>query len=118
MLPRNAAGILIARQQRGLRPEGVIVVSFVGQTDFDCTHVLAYQGEEYDWRFLYDLPVMVVTKPGIDCLPAVRAIFDEAQLYPTLVDIERQRAASVIGNKPLRLWPFTRRSAAWKELFA
>lgn len=118
MLPRGGAPILIARTQRGERPHGVIVVSFVGETDLDCTHIYAEAGQEYDWRLLRDLPVLIATRPGIACLPAVREIFEHARPYPTLVDVELQQAASVIDNKPLRLWPMSRSGAAWKELFA
>lgn len=117
MLPRYATQILLARQHRGVRPDRPVIVSFVGDTGFDGPHVFPDPGVEYDWRFLFDLPAIVAVKPGIDCLPALRGVFAEARLYPTLVDVELQSAASVIDSR-LRLLPFPRNSPGWKELFA
>lgn len=117
MLPGNAQPILDARLG-GMRPAKPIVVSYVGDTELDGPHVHARSGWRYDWRFLVDLPTIVVVKPGVEVRDALSEIFAVARLYPTLVDVECQNAASVIDNRPLRLWPFGRRGAAWQSLFA
>lgn len=116
MTPRNSEPILQARM-RGERPADPVVVSFVGAIDWTNPQVFAEPGIEYDWRFLVDLPVYIVVKPGIECREAIRGIFRHCALYPTLVDIERQIAASVVDDKPLRLWPIYREGSRWKEIF-
>jgi len=119
MLPRNASQILLARQRDGMRPDLPVIVSFVGSLpEYENPKVFADPGVDYDWRFLFDLEVLIVVRPGIDCKAAIEAIFAVARLYPTLVDIERKSAASILETKPYSDWPITRRSAAWKELFA
>lgn len=102
MTPRNSEPILQARM-RGERPADPIVVSFVGAIDWENPQVFAEPGIEYDWRFLVDLPVYIVVKPGIECREAIRGIFRQCALYPTLVDIENKTSASVVCATPLQL---------------
>lgn len=116
MTPRGSDAILQARMA-GNRPADPVVVSFAGDTGWANPHVFAEPGVEYDWRFLVGLPVYIVVKPGIECREAIRAIYAQAELYPTLVDIEAQTAASVIDDKPLRLWPIYRAGSRWKDIF-
>ncbi len=99
-----------------MRPADPIVVSFVGSTEFDGLHVHPTAGDEFDWRFLAALPVLIVTKPGIDCRDSIRSIFAQAELYPTLADIETQVCGSVIS--PRDIWLHGRTSESWKALFA
>ena len=117
MLPRGARSIVEARL-KGLRPADPVVVSFVGSVPWDNPTVYADAGASYDWRFLLGLPVMVVVKRGVQARDSLHAIFEMAGLYPTLVDIEAKKAASVITAKPLRLLAFPKHHPGWQELFA
>lgn len=115
-LPRNANSIAIGRNH-GMRPRDPVIVSFAGDTGWPNPHVYADSGAVYDWTFLTALHVFIVVKPGIECQRAIRDIFAVAALYPTLVDIESQTAASVIDDHPLRLWNMSRGFKHWKEIF-
>jgi hypothetical protein len=116
-LPRNAQAIVRARLE-GSRPADPVVVSYVGDTGWRNPHVFADAGQRYDWRFLLDLEVLIVVAKGVDVRQALLDIFAVARLYPTLIDLEQRQAGSVIDAAPLRVWPFTPRHPAWKELFA
>ena len=115
--PRNASSIVLGRD-RGVRPADPVVISFVGDTGWENPHVYADSGEVYDWSFLTNLHVFIVVKPGIDCHQTIRDVFAVAALYPTLVDIESETAASVIADHPLRLWPMSRGFKHWTEIFS
>lgn len=117
MYPQGARKIIDTRL-RGNRPADAIVVSFVGKLPWDLPTVYATCTTPYDWRFLVGLPVIIAVKPGVEARDAIEAIYRHAQLYPTLADVERKQAASILELKPLRFWPFTTRHPVWQDLFA
>lgn len=117
MLPDGARRIVEARL-KGNRPADPIVISFAGKLDWGNPIVYAKPGITYDWRFVYGLAVIVAVVPGIDVRDPIEAIYREAMLYPTLVDVQRRRMASILEIRPYRLWPITDRHPSWKELFA
>ncbi len=115
-LPRNS------RVLNGLPVGSTVVVSFIGDTDYryDWPHVYADPGVDYDWRFARDLRTLIVVKPGIDVSKAMGAIFEEEILsgwYPTLLDAERQQVASIVENRPLKLWPVKKGGEVWRNYF-
>lgn len=120
MLPRNAASILAARQG-GLKPAKPVVVSFVGSTPLDGPHVFADSGAVYDWTFLAGLRSIIVTRPGIDSLDAMRGLYRVCdplrEGYPVLIDCEREHLAYVVFDNPIRLWQASRDSELWASVF-
>lgn len=118
MIPRGAQLVIDARMQGG-QPRDPVIVSFVGSVPWTGNVVIhADPKGVYDWRFLRDLLVQIVVKPGVEARDNLFAIFEQARLYPTLIDLEKQQAASVLCAKPLRLLPFPKHHPGWQELFA
>ena len=117
MLPRGAERIK-AMRLRGERPADPLLVSFVGDLPWAGPTVYARADTTYDWRFLVDLPTIVVVAPGVSSRENLMSIFGMARLYPTLVDLPRKTVASVLDRKPLRLLPFPKHHPGWQELFA
>ena len=103
-LPQGARKILDARL-RGMRPADVVVVSFVGKVPWQLPTVYVDKkneqradGADYDWRFLRGLPVVIAVGPGVAARDDIAAIYGEAMLYPTLVDLRRRRMASISAS--------------------
>lgn len=117
--PRNAAAIVEARKRGDLRYGDCIVASFVGSTSLAEPHVFVDPGKRYDWRFAEDLHVTIVVKPGIDAAQTIADICRATVAYPSLVDFERQVAASLVpkpggGWKP---WARPKGGESWRALF-
>lgn len=115
--PRNARAVVDLIARKKLKYGSRVVVSFVGDTPIqDAPHVYADSGRRYDWSFLFGLQVEIVVRPGVDCAHAVAAIFDQAQLYPTIIDYESQVVGSVVERSG-RVWPRRKGSEPWLALF-
>lgn len=117
MLPRNAQRI-VSMRLAGSRPSDPVVVSFTERSPFDSPTIFATPGVEYDWRFLLDLETFIIVTPGASDGQAIRAIFEMARLYPTLIDSERRAMASIVSARPFKAWPFARSSEGWRSVFA
>lgn len=99
-LPQGALPIAQARQ-RGLKPAGGILVSFVGPTPWDAHHVFAESGQSYDWDWSVGLEIHVVLKPGIDAIDAINHLYDPFNTTLLgLIDIERKRVSYVSSLVP------------------
>lgn len=105
-IPNGAQPIAQARQ-RGLKPAGYVIVSYVGHTPWDAHHVYCESGEKYQWDWSKELPLTIVMAPGIDAGDAIRGCFwptNSKQLL-TLIDIERKQVSFVIELIPKpKLW--------------
>lgn len=105
-LPPGAHPIAQARQQ-GLKPDGDVIVSFVGLTPWLAPHVFPKTGIQYDWDWSEELPLVIVMKPGIDASDAIRGCYWPAnprQLL-TLIDIESRHVSYVVEMLPKpKLW--------------
>lgn len=106
-LPDGAWPIAKARQQ-GLRPDGAIIVSFVGPTPWEGVHVFCEGGQQYDWNWSENLWLTIVTEPGIDVTDAINGCFwpENTKEMLTLIDIERQQVFDIprVLPRPV-LWP-------------
>lgn len=101
-LPRNAWRIAERLPDVPTEP---VVVSFVGEHAFAGETVFCDPGKAYEWAWAVGRKAVVLVRPGVDATQCIRGLFRWCQLYPTLIDVERRAAASVIAIEPrLRLW--------------
>lgn len=114
--PRGADKVIEAYAADAIEPGESIVVSFVGDTPIEGRHIHAEPGRRYDWRCLRRLFAFIVVRPGQDVAHSVRAIFETSNLYPTIVDLERQVVGSIVDGSG-RVWPRRRGSEPWLALF-
>jgi hypothetical protein len=104
-----------------MRPNGMVVVSLVGDVPWPETTVYADPCKRYDWAFLTGLPAAIVVRPGIHAEQTIRDVFEVTLPmrggYPWLIDIERKQMASVIENNPIRLWHVMSGGETWRSWF-
>ena len=81
-LPFGAAEILDLRKA-GKRPADMVVVSLIGPLREANPVIVASPLRSYDWRFLVDLPVLVVANADTP-QTAVRSVLDALKALPTL----------------------------------
>jgi hypothetical protein len=108
-LPDGALPIEQARE-RGQKPAGSVIVSYVGPTPWDAPHVFCESGLRYRWAWSEELPLVIVTAPGIDAGDAIRGCYwpTNPREFTTLIDIERRHVAFIVRllPKPV-LWHLT-----------
>lgn len=114
-IPRGAWPI-VDRHLKGAEPsKRKLVVSFVGEHDFEGETVHCTPGVAYEWAWVWGRSVIILVKPGIDATQAVLGIFrwspggSRTGTYcPVLVDVESRQAAHVVQVSPrLMLEPAT-----------
>lgn len=114
--PRNMRAADTARERNV-----PLVVSFVGDTDWPNPTVYVDGGKRYDWSFVKGLDTIIVVRPGIDSLDAVRQILahtDTLKGLPVVIDVEHQEVACVIEGPPVQLWQVRRGSVLWQQYFS
>lgn len=115
-MPDEAWRIASVRKQ-GYRPAGSVIVSYVGETDWQGQHVHCISGKHYDWAWSRDLSIVIAMVPGCDISDALRGCFwPLAPEFLTLIDVENQRVSHVIDLLPKpRLWHLADVSAYFPE---
>lgn len=95
------ADSIIKVRMRGYRPADAVVVSLVGHTGFDNPTVNPARGQQYDWRWIAGLDVVM-------CISSKTAWRDVAL------------AIKLAGPEHLRLWDVEQKRGAevyWKPVF-
>lgn len=105
--PRGAGEIARARKS-GFRPAQPVIVTYVGDTEWDGVHVHCESGQRYDWAWSEELPLVIAMRPGVDAMDAIRGCFwpCNAHQFLTLIDVDRKLVSYVVGLLPKpKLWP-------------
>lgn len=115
-MPNNAWEIERVRKQ-GYRPASTVIVSYLGETEWQGPHVFCESGKRYAWDWSRDLSIVIVLCPGVDATDAIRGCFwPMAPNLLTLIDVERMAVAHVLGLLPKpRLWHLADVSAYFPE---
>lgn len=102
-LPDGALPIAQARQ-RGLKPAGNVIVSYVGPTHWDAHHVFCESGVRYEWAWSEGLPLTIVVKPDINAMDAIKGCFWSLYFlsvgYPRIIDIEQRLVSHAVQLVP------------------
>ncbi len=107
--PRNARALLL------LELGDVFIVSFVGSTAFEGSHVFVDPGVRYDWRCAAGLQACIVCRYGQDIAGTVADLLRSTVPYPTIVGIDRQVVGSVVGPARVQPWPIG--GEVWRTVF-
>lgn len=112
-LPRGAEAIESARRERGLMPDGPVVVSLVGRLPYwpEAAVVTADPARSYRWDWIRGLEAHVWVKPGINAGPTLMAIL---KAFPRFT--WKHYATSEKPADGLMLWDTEKRAGAYLEL--
>lgn len=91
----------------GRRPEGPVIVSYVGDTPWDAHHVHCESGKRYRWGWSENLELAIVVRPGVDAMDAFRGCYwpADSQHLTTVIDIEGRKVSHIVQMLPRpRLW--------------
>lgn len=109
LYPVPVGAEVIERARRaGKRPDGAVIVSYVGPTPWDVHHVHCESGKRYRWGWSEDLQLAIVVEPGIDAMDAIRGCFwpTNPRHLTTIIDIKQRMVSYVLDLLPSpRLWP-------------
>ena len=99
-----------------------LVVSFVGDVPWQNETVYCDSGRRYAWDFIRGLHVVVVVRPGVDALDALRSILERTDVvsgssYPVLVDVDAKEVAFIVDGRPVALWQIKRGTSLWQHYF-
>lgn len=114
--PRNARAAQLAHD-RGT----ALAVSFIGDAPLPWPTMYADSGVHYDWNCIAGLHVIIIVKPGIDALHAMREVLERSDCigmgYPALIDWQNQELAFIVHgvDKPVQLWPVRRGTELWQR---
>jgi hypothetical protein len=109
LYPVPAGAEVIERARRaGKRPDGAVIVSYVGPTPWDAHHVHCESGKRYRWGWSEELQLAIVVEPGVDAMDAIRGCFWPTNPHhlTTIIDIKQRMVSYVLDLLPSpKLWP-------------
>lgn len=85
-LPRNGDDLLQMRRE-GWRPDGLVLVSLIGDLGFANYSLYADPALQYDWRMLVDLDVELVVDTSVPFGAVVRTLADIAGVVPATLSL-------------------------------
>jgi len=94
MIAPGASHIVKVRM-RGYRPADAVLVSLIGNTGFVNTTVLPEPGQQYDWRWIKDLDVILFVSRKTAWRELALALKLAEPEHLRLWDIEHKRGANV-----------------------
>lgn len=112
------AEVIDRARQAGKRPDGAVIVSYVGPTPWDAYHVHCESGRLYRWGWSEDLELAIVVEPGIDAMDAIRGCFWPAnpRTLTTIIDIKQRLVSYIVRLLPEpQLWHLRDVSAYFPE---
>lgn len=119
MIAQNAQPIIDARL-RGLKPEGLVLVSMSGHIAVQNMVVHAAENADYDWRWVHGLEICVYVDEQIDWVQTVKAIAKQRPTYLAIWNRTHQWGADVYlvptasdVSKPVRQWGYELVFSPW-----
>ena len=121
MIAPNAQPIVDARL-RGLKPDGLVLVSMVGHVVAANPVVRAVPIAAYDWRWVRGLEVCLYIGEHCDWVETLKAIAKQKPAYLAIWNLAAQWGARVFlvpmpeeVEKPMRLWTWELDFLAWLD---
>lgn len=91
----NGGDVILAARKRGLRPDEMLIVSFVGRVPEANHQVFANPKGEYDWRWLQDLDVCLYLRKGAVGPAQLMAIARARPRWLAVWDVDQFKGADL-----------------------